>query len=198
MLVQKEKPKLAQPPRGRNAARNSKTSMAKMKGTREQESIVSIIAQWQREKPELDPGPMALFGALGRAYLLSSPVIEALMVQHSLARGTFDVLAALRRAGEPYCLPPSQLSKSLMLSGAGMTNRLDRLEALRLIVRRPDPSDRRSIQIQLTTKGRQLVEKVTPQLVEIERQLVAGFGNANVKKLTELLIAFNTKLAKQR
>jgi DNA-binding MarR family transcriptional regulator len=110
----------------------------------------------------------------------------------------FDVLAALRRAGSPYRLPPSKLSKSLMLSGAGMTNRLDRLETMRLIVRRPEPNDRRSVRIQLTAKGLQLVEKLIPQLVEVEQQIVADFGDANIKQLTQLLVALNQKLADRR
>lgn len=194
----------SKPARGVKASQQAKSAhkpraeATKRKSAREQESIVSIIAQWEREKPDLDPGPMALFGALARAYLLTSPVIEALMAKYGLARGTFDVLAALRRSGEPYRLPPGQLSRSLMLSGAGMTNRLDRLEAMRLIARIPEPSDRRSIQIQLTAKGRHLVEKVTPQLVEFERQMVVGFGDENVKQLTQLLIAFNLRLAERQ
>jgi hypothetical protein len=95
-----------------------------------QQPVPSIIAQWRREKPNFDTGPMALFGALARAFLLTSPVIEKFMSEYGVARGMFDVLAALRRAGKPYCLPPSTLTKWLMLSGAGMTNRLDRLEAM--------------------------------------------------------------------
>src|ERR1700690_2301563 len=82
-----------------------------------QASVSTIIAQWQREKPTFDTGPMALFGALARAFLLTSPVIEKFMAKNGVARGMFDVLAALRRAGSPYRLPPSTLSKSLMLRG---------------------------------------------------------------------------------
>jgi len=120
------------------------------------------------------------------------------MLKQGVARGMFDVLAALRRAGSPYRLPPSQLSKSLMLSGAGMTNRLDRLETLRLIVRQPEPNDRRSVRIQLTAKGLQLVEKIIPQLVAIEKQIIADFGDANIRKLTQLLVALNQKLVEKR
>lgn len=141
---------------------------------------------------------MALFGALARAFLLTSPVIEKFMLKHGIARGMFDVLAALRRAGSPYRLPPSQLSKSLLLSGAGMTNRLDRLETLRLIVRQPEPNDRRSVRIQLTAKGLQIVEKLIPQVVEIEKQFVADFGDVNIKKLTQLLVALNQRLVEKR
>lgn len=185
-----------------NLLRTSRTAKSrkgrptpKSKRIHGQQSVTSIIAQWEREKPEFDTGPMALFGALGRAFLLTSPVIEKFLAKHGIARGMFDVLAALRRAGSPYRLPPSQLSKSLMLSAAGMTNRLDRLETLRLIVRQPEPNDRRSVRIQLTAKGLQVVERLIPQLVDVEKQIVADFGDANIKKLTELLVALNQKLA---
>lgn len=129
--------------------------------------MASIIAQWQREKPDLGPGPMALFGALARAYLLTSPVIESLMAKHGLARGMFfDVLAALRRACDAYRLPPSQLPKS---PSSGMTNRFDRLKALRLIVLLPEPSDRGSVQIQLIPKSLQLVEATILGLPVVQR-----------------------------
>jgi DNA-binding MarR family transcriptional regulator len=199
-LKHKSKPKgVGAPPTARSAVAWPKsTQKGIIKRLDNQESVPSIIAQWQREKPEFDTGPMALFGALARAFLLTSPAIEKFMAGQGVARGTFDVLAALRRAGAPYRLPPSQLSKSLMLSGAGMTNRLDRLETLRLIVRRPDPNDRRSVQIQLTTKGLELVEKIIPQFVAFEKQIVADFGDDNIKKLTQLLLALNQKLVENR
>jgi DNA-binding MarR family transcriptional regulator len=199
-LTKKSQPKETPVPQMARGVATSRKPAQKQKSKRpgEQESVPSIIAQWQREKPEFDTGPMALFGALARSFLLTSPVIEKFMQKHGVARGMFDVLAALRRAGSPYRLPPSKLSKSLMLSGAGMTNRLDRLETLRLIVRQPEPNDRRSVRIQLTPKGLQLVEKLIPQLVEIEKQFVADFGDENVKKLTQLLIALNEKLAEKR
>jgi hypothetical protein len=38
-----------------------------------------------------------------------------------------DPRAALRRAGEPYALKPTQLMRTMMLSSGGMTKRLDQL-----------------------------------------------------------------------
>jgi DNA-binding MarR family transcriptional regulator len=185
----------AKPRRG--GSTNNRAIRASGLRAKAQQPVPSIIAQWRREKPNFDTGPMALFGALARAFLLTSPVIEKLMSEYGVARGMFDVLAALRRAGRPYRLPPSRLSKWLMLSGAGMTNRLDRLEAMGLVVRQPEPNDRRSTRIQLTPKGLQLVEKLIPQLVELEKQIVADFGAANIKRLTQLLISFNNKLVEK-
>lgn len=137
---------------------------------------------------------MALFGALARAYLLTNPIIERLLANYGLVRGMFDVMAALRRSGSPYCLTPTQLSRSLMLSGAGMTNRLDRLQTLHLIGRRPDPKDRRGLQIQLTPKGVKLVEKILPEFLNLERRIIVEFGLQKVSMLTDLLLEFNQRL----
>lgn len=178
--------------------RTIRAKAAKAGEAYEQDSISAIIAQWKRQRPNFDPQPMALFGALARAYLLTTPVIENLMARHGLARGMFDVLASLRRAGHPFRLAPSKLSKSLMLSGAGMTNRLDRLEHLGLIARLPEPTDRRSLQIELTPKGRKLVEKIAPELVRIMSEILSGFGKTNVEELTRLLMTLNLSLSERR
>jgi hypothetical protein len=103
-LTKKSKPSKAFAlPKARSAA-TSRKSTQRQESIRddEQESVLSIVAQWQREKPKFDTGPMALFGALARAYLLTSPVIESFILKHGIARGMFDVLTALRRAGPPF------------------------------------------------------------------------------------------------
>ena len=160
----------------------------------EQEPVQTIIAQWRRERPDLDFEPMTLFAALARAYLLTTTHIDRLVAAHGLARGMFDVLATLRRAGAPYRLTPKELSASLLLSGAGMTSRLDRLEVLELVARLPEPSDRRSLQIQLTTKGRDLVDDILPDLIKTQR-LAFGIGIEQSRKLTKLLVSMNDQLA---
>ena len=73
----------------------------------------------------------------------------------------FDVLATLRRSGEPHRLNPKVLSERLMLSSAAMTNRLDQLEKRGLIRRTPDPGDRRALLIELTPSGFGSVSAVT-------------------------------------
>jgi DNA-binding MarR family transcriptional regulator len=68
------------------------------------------------------------------------------------------VLAALRRSGRPYTLTSSALARTVMMSRAGMTGRLDRLEEQGLIARAPDADDRRSFRISLTARGRRTVD----------------------------------------
>ncbi|HEU0151417.1 MAG TPA: MarR family transcriptional regulator [Bradyrhizobium sp.] len=158
-----------------------------------QESVKAIISQWRRERPDLDFEPMSLFASLARGYFLTSSRIDRLVAQYGLTRGMFDVLATLRRAGPPYCLTPKQLSASLLLSGAGMTSRLDRLEALKFVARVPEPSDRRSLQIKMTKRGVDLVNRILPELLEAQRASFA-FGVENARELTKLLGMMNEKL----
>lgn len=151
-----------------------------------QEPVLAIIAQWKRERPDLDFQPMLVFAALARTYLSITKDIDDLVAEYGLARGMFDVLATLRRSGAPHSLTPKQLAASLLLSGAGMTNRLDRLEHLKLIVRRPQAGDRRSLQIKLTEKGLRLVDRVLPDVLHRQSR-ASGIGSKNSQELVRLL-----------
>src|SRR5690349_2401527 len=101
---------------------------------------------------------MATIGRLGRLHALAGRSIEDVFATHGLNAGEFDVLAALRREGDPFVLTPSALARTLMLSPAGMTNRLDRLVERGLVDRRADPDDRRSVLVALTPEGRRVVD----------------------------------------
>ncbi|WP_194813878.1 MarR family winged helix-turn-helix transcriptional regulator [Nocardia sp. XZ_19_385] len=135
---------------------------------------VDVIAeQWRRERPDLDLEAMAILGRLGRLMTVAMPQIEAVFTAHGLQRGEFDVLAALRRSGEPFELNPSVIADTLMLSRAGMTGRLDRLESAGLVRRSADAADRRAIRVALTEAGRELIDKVVGAHVENETRLLA-------------------------
>lgn len=157
------------------------------------ETVAAIIEQWKKVRPDLDFEPMLLFASLARGYFGITQHIDDLVADHGLSRGMFDVLATLRRAGPPYSLTPKRLSALVLLSGAGMTNRLDKLESLKLTVRKPDPTDRRSLQIQLTKKGLDLVDRMLPGVLERQR---LGFlsGVQNSRSLTRLLTLMNEAL----
>jgi DNA-binding MarR family transcriptional regulator len=182
--------RISRPPR-RRAATAKSGGVSKDSG---QTSVEKVMRQWHEARPGLDLGPLGLFAAIAHAYWLSAPRIERLMARYSLTRGMFDVLTTLRRSGPPYELAPKQLSYSLLLSGAGITNRLDRLEDLELIVRRPDPHDRRGLQIKITNAGLKLVDRVLPELIALERQMAAGLGRQDTAHLIKLLDKVSTSV----
>lgn len=154
-----------------------------------------LVEQWRRARPELDFDAMATFGRLGRLHAVAGRAIEQVFQQHGLSIGEFDVLAALRRSGDPFEMTPTALSRLLMLSPAGMTNRLDRLEAAGLIARRPDPGDRRSSIISLTADGRARADAAVTDHVANEEQLLGGLSGSERQQLDRLLTRLLASLA---
>jgi DNA-binding MarR family transcriptional regulator len=123
------------------------------------DTVDRILANWHRERPDLDVAPMALYGRLARLADVLAREFEPVYAQFGLGGGKFDVLATLRRSGAPYRQTPTALSRSLLLSSGGMTHRLDHLESAGLIVRLPDPADRRGSLVQLTDLGREAIDR---------------------------------------
>lgn len=146
--------------------------------------VDELIAQWARERPDLELGAMATFGRLGRYHAHANRAIEQVFTAHGLSVGEFDVLAALRRSGEPFAMRPTDLARTLMLSPAGMTNRLDRLEAAGWVLRTADRTDRRSSSVQLTPAGREVVDRVVGDHVANEADLLAPLS-ANEREVLD-------------
>lgn len=125
------------------------------------DAIDRMLAAWRTARPDLDPSPLAL---VGRVIVLAQHLersVEAALERHGLTLGEFDILATLRRHGPKGGLTPSQLLESVMLSSGGMTARLDRLAAAALIYRKADKEDRRKVVVELTAKGRRLIDAAT-------------------------------------
>ncbi|WP_063835967.1 MarR family winged helix-turn-helix transcriptional regulator [Actinacidiphila yeochonensis] len=151
------------------------------------DAVDAITAQWDRERPELDTLPMALFGRVYRLSRLMGDRTEKEYRRFGIGRGEFDVLAALRRSGAPYTLSPRQLSATLMLTTGGMTGRLDKLESAGLLARSPDPDDRRGLRVSLTERGLELVDAAVGAGLELQRAAVDGLAPGQAEQLADLL-----------
>ena len=146
------------------------------------------IEQWAHERPDLPSLPMAVLGRLSEvAERVMRDHLNPLFADAGLQPGEFDVLATLRRSGDPYMLSPTRLYEAAMISSGGMTNRLDRLESAGLIERRPDPNDRRGKLIALTTAGRFLIDQTITRHVANEEKLLSVLTTAEQEKLNALL-----------
>ncbi|WP_111495628.1 MarR family winged helix-turn-helix transcriptional regulator [Marinobacter bohaiensis] len=144
--------------------------------------------QWQTEMPELDLLPMELLGRLGAATRqITRDYLDPFFKSHGLHQGEFDVLATLRRSGEPYSLGPTQLFEALMISSGGMTNRLDRLEKAGLIRRTPNPEDRRGMLVSLSDDGLALINRIVPLHVDNEARALTALTRNEQKRLNDLL-----------
>lgn len=155
--------------------------------TGEPDHVDRLRRQWSVVRPDIDTEPMAVVGRINRLALRFGDSIAKLMAEYGLERGEFDVLAALRRAGEPNELTPTQLYRSLMLSSGGLTNRLKRLAAKGMIARRRDPNDGRSDLVCLTAAGREAVDQAFTADMALEAELIANLGQDRLAELSLLL-----------
>lgn len=155
----------------------------------QQDPIDEFIAQWARERPDLvgELDAMATFGRLGRVVGRTTKAMEATLQAHGLRLAEFDVLATLRRLGPPYIATPTVLTRALMLSPAGMTNRLDRLETAGLVERRHDPDDRRSLLVVLTEVGFRTLDAAVADHVATENTLLASLTPRQRRALDDAL-----------
>lgn len=139
----------------------------------ESDHVDRILAQWRRERPDLDVGPMGLLGRLARLTTYLGREVERTFLELGLSSASFDVLAALRRSGEPYRLSPGDLLATMMITSGTMTNRIDQLEKAGLVERLTNPEDRRSVLIALNPKGLDLVERAVTAHVANQHRLIA-------------------------
>jgi DNA-binding MarR family transcriptional regulator len=140
----------------------------------EGDHVDQLVEQWQREIPELDVSPMHIIARISRLSRILERKIEELYEPYGLNQAQFGVLAALRRAGKPYCLSPTELYNSLLISSGAMTNRLERLTAAGYVERTSDPSDGRGLLVALTPKGKRLIDRLLALHYENERALLSS------------------------
>ena len=151
----------------------------------ERDEVDRLIAAWKRERPDLDLSPLAVLSRITRiARHLDIARRDAF---GELGNWGFDVLAALRRAGEPHQLSPGQLMQETLVTSGTMTNRLDRLEELQLITREPDPKDGRGSLVTLTRSGMRAVDSAMEDLLENERELLQNLSIKDREILSDLL-----------
>jgi glycine/D-amino acid oxidase-like deaminating enzyme/DNA-binding MarR family transcriptional regulator len=146
-----------------------------------------LIEQWGQVLPELDVSPMQVIARISRLCRILEREVESVYPEFGLNRALFGVLAALRRAGPPYQLSPTDLYNSLLITSGAVTNRLERLTAAGLVRRVPDPDDGRSLLVALTPKGRRLIDRVVALHYERERELLTSLSPRDRETLSEEL-----------
>lgn len=149
-----------------------------------------VIASWVAARPELDVDALQVTARLSRIGPLLAKRQEAVFDQFGLGRGEVGALSALRIAGPPFRLSPTRLGRGLMLSSAGVTSRIDRLERRGLVRRLRDPDDRRGVIVELTDEGLEVVDAAVAALAKSDRELLERLDPDEVRQLEALLRTF--------
>ncbi|SFA72661.1 MarR family winged helix-turn-helix transcriptional regulator [Clostridium frigidicarnis] len=151
------------------------------------DNVNIIIDQWNKEIPNLNTTSMGVIGRLGRVLKYTERSLQKNYSSYNLNAGEFDVLATLKRSGEPYKLKPTELFNMLMITSGAMTNRIDTLEKKDLVRRVNDPLDRRAMFIELTENGHTLISEAIFKHIDLEDNLLSTLNSKEIEMLTGLL-----------
>jgi DNA-binding MarR family transcriptional regulator len=145
------------------------------------------MARWRADRPALDTETLDLTARvirlarhfeLGRRQALAARELEV---------WEFDVLAALRSAGAPHQLSPSDLMAMTLSASGTITNRIDRLAARGFVTRHTDQADRRGVVVKLTPAGRRRVDAAASAIAEAESGAWAAISGRRRDQLTAVL-----------
>jgi DNA-binding MarR family transcriptional regulator len=161
------------------------------------DEVDEIVAAWQRERPDLDVEPLQVLSRLDRLAGVLGDRRSAIFARHGLRRHEFDVLAALRRAGEPFELTAGELAARTYVTSGTMTSRLDGLTVRGLVTRAPDREDGRLVRVGLTPAGRQIVDAAFEELLAAERELLTPLPAESLDPLAATLRALLAKASSQ-
>ncbi|MGW6060415.1 MarR family winged helix-turn-helix transcriptional regulator [Streptomyces sp. NPDC055189] len=159
-----------------------------------QDRVARIQADWRRERPDVDVTPQ---GVIGRLHRLADQLTEELCLvygRYGLNEGEFDVLCALRRAGEPFERAPGELAAHTMVTTGAMTKRIDRLERAGLVTRRRSGDDQRGRIVALTRPGRELIDRAFTEHMSNERRLLDLLTRAESESLEGLLTTWLSRV----
>jgi DNA-binding MarR family transcriptional regulator len=140
-----------------------------------------------RDAEAIDP-PAALMTStaflLGRAARAASELVAGVLAPIGLHTRHYGVLMALAEGG-----PSSQhrLGRWLGIDRTTMVAAVDELERLGLVVRKPDPADRRAYRVELTGRGRGALVRAAGAVARAEATLQATLTTDEAHQLRALL-----------
>ncbi len=154
----------------------------------EHDAVDRITSQWNAVRPDVDVSPIKVIGRVSRLSRLLDRRLAENFARFGIENWMYDVLATLRRSGEPYERAAGALVRQTMVTSGAITNRIDRLEQ-RGLVERASAADRRKVIVRLTTKGRDLVDNVVLAHMATENEILAALAPRQRNELARHLRA---------
>jgi DNA-binding MarR family transcriptional regulator len=152
------------------------------------DEVSSLVADWRTERPDLDAESVRVFLPLRRAAQAAEARRAVILAKHQITTAMLDLMIALRRPGPPYVQTPSDLSRALVLSAGGVSQRLDRLEQAGLVERTVNIDDRRVVYVRLTDGGLKTLDRLMIDYMGHEEDLLHGLSARERGQLGQLLL----------
>lgn len=143
-------------------------------------------ASWQRIHDDLELSRYVVAMRIMRLSNVVQAKLDAELLTAGFAvMGDYDVMSALRRAGQP--LLPSDIADLLRMTRAGITGRLKRLEAAGFVERQRSDGDSRNVLVSPTARGRAATDKAFGRVVAAEDDIFGELSSSDVAQLGRIL-----------
>ncbi|MBO2463783.1 MarR family winged helix-turn-helix transcriptional regulator [Actinomadura violacea] len=163
------------------------------------DEVDELAAAWRRDG--LGEDVIAMLEVSKRASRIGALVQQALrgeLAALGLTYAEFEVLTVLNRAGEPYRLRPSELTRSAFLTSGGTSNVLQRLQKAGYIEREANAGDARSRFVQLTPEGLRVTALALDASGRAHREAMAGVPAEAVRDAADALRDILLVIGKRR
>lgn len=144
------------------------------------EQIDRMRETTERLHPQRPADALPLVGRIGALAGLHKTFTERLFSGADITHSEFHVLWLLRSTGP---CSPTDLARHVQQTTAGMTRTLDRLERAELVERRAHASDRRRVEVVVTTKGESVADEMQALELSAFEEVLDGLGAADRKEL---------------
>jgi len=106
------------------------------------------------------------------------------MTSYPVTRTQFILLLLISREGSPKL---ARLAEEMNVQPSAITVLIDRLEKLNYVKRITDPDDRRSVRVELTPLGREIIHDFRQRRRGILKSYLNRLSEEEIRTLTELL-----------
>jgi DNA-binding MarR family transcriptional regulator len=158
-----------------------------------------VLHQWAKVRPDLDVSSIGVISRLARLRAIIDEEQEAVFAEYGVSNPTFTTLVTLVRINQPGGISQRRLADETRLTPGTVSARVDRLVADGLVVRAPDPADKRGSLVTLTDRGRELFEAVVPAHLANQVRLLGSLTPEEQATLAgllrKLLVAFEGSAA---
>jgi DNA-binding MarR family transcriptional regulator len=157
-------------------------------------STIRVAADFEYEFPGASRSASEVAVNLARAQMgLSAEIERPPREAHSLSASAFQTLAILDGAGQ--ALPGHIIAERLLVSSASMTSLVDTLQRRGLVERRPHPTDRRKVLINLTPDGQRVVDQQLPTIHAVIAQAISTLAEPDCEHLLISLTTIRARLS---
>jgi DNA-binding MarR family transcriptional regulator len=153
----------------------------------ERDLIDDALESWTRERPDLKTQPVAVVMRVNRLAAHFHRELDAVFAEFGLTHPSFELLATLRRAGQPYQRSQRQLAEILGLTAGTVSLRVKQLQRQGLVTVEPSTADRRVTFVRLTAEGQRRFYAAAPAHLAGEEDMLRVLSTDEQAALAALL-----------